>query len=218
MLKEDVNVDDLLYDPFDKKEIKKLKARKGFDVKLSNLDLDKVLSYIVLYYDFKSELRVAIPDYTERKRTAMDMAGYGLNKRGAYPKEVEEVLLGKNSDVNMLIIKYMLLFGKPEYMMLHSYYSILIQEHMRSLSGNLKNPKDTIKNIGDLNKALDELDTKLFGGRESIDLKSELYKEVEKKLDIKPEDIAYQLENGEDVGSNPYGDYEVQSPKFMGDK
>ena len=65
MLIEDVNNKEMLYDPFSKVSIKKLKKdHKEFDKKLDGLDIDKIISYIILYYDFKSNLRIELQHHT----------------------------------------------------------------------------------------------------------------------------------------------------------
>lgn len=68
---------------------------------LERKDRNKILTYIELMYDQKSELN-KIPDLKERKDTAMSMA-----KLNPHDDEMKEIMDIKNDQVNELIFYYL---------------------------------------------------------------------------------------------------------------
>lgn len=234
---EGYSIDDIkggtyLYDPTKEEEYTKLKKYPEFNVKLKKLSLNKVIQYVILVYDFSSELRKEIRDHVQRKSVAAKIVGYKISEiTGKFETLVEEFLAGENEEVNEMVVRYVSLFGKPEYVQLTTYYELFIQENKALMNGGSREKlKALIEGMDKLTDKITELEEKLFGGKESIDFRQHLYASVEKKrLGIRAEEIAEDLANGKTPlgGYNPYGDYDItqtdnksvdKSFKFVGDR
>ena len=216
MKKEDLNLEEFLYNPFDKDSLKKLQEIDEFKPNPADLDKEKLLRYIILMYDFNTPLRKEYPDYWKRKKEASKLAGYICNVR--LEKRVEELLLEKDMEINNMILKYIMLHGDPDYVMLHTYSHMYVIINFNARSGEFG--KDDIKNIKELNIQIKELTERLFGGEPTDSLRNLLYKRIEEdRAVLTPEDFADQLTKGEDPleGFDVYDKgYKPEKPKYLG--
>ena len=206
MEQSDINTKVLLYNPFDKDTALKLADKyEEFNFSFTNLtDKRKIVAYTILVYDIHSPLRVDIHDLYERKRAAAQLAGFNPGSGGYFDKKTEDAILGENEDVNRAIIRYVLCFSNPDYTMLISFLEMFQKANQGALKGSPTAAK--IKNIESLNKTIKRLDTAIFGGDESINLRKALYEKAdEMRIALRPENIVERLEQGkEGVEINPY--------------
>jgi len=206
MEQSDINTKVLLYDPFNKDTALKLAEKyEEFNFTFTNLtEKRKVVGYIILLYDLHSQLRIDIHDLYERKRTAAQLAGFKAGSGGYFDKKAEEAILGENEDVNRAIIRYTACFFNPDLTMLVSFLSMYWVANSEALKGKPSSTK--IKNIETLNKNIKQLDSNIFGGDESINLRRALYEKAdEMRVALRPEDVTERLEEGkEGVDYNPY--------------
>ena len=199
MEQSDINTKVLLYDPFNKDTALKLADKyEEFNFTFTNLtDKRKIIAYIVLMYDLHSPLRVDIHDLFERKRAAAQLAGFKVGSSGYFDKKAEEAILGENEDVNKAIIRYTACFFNPDLTMLVSFLSMYWVANSEALKG--KPTSTRIKNIDALNKTIKRLDSAIFGGDESINLRRALYEKADSmRIALKPEDVTERLEEGKD--------------------
>ena len=168
------------------------------------------LTFVVLMYDPNSELIEKFPNFWSRKRIAAEVAGFPLcrtgERKGLFQEEEEKILLGGYSLLNRMCIRYCLLFHDIEYLTLISYLEIFIQETMKVMELNdEKDSKVLISNIDNLNSKIRLLGEKVMGGRETEDMRKELYKLViSERLGLRPELIAKSLKEQDPPISSPY--------------
>ena len=212
-----INYSKFLFDPSDPDLIVKLSRHKEFAAKVVNKR--KVVQYIILMYDKNNdEIRAEYPFYPQRKLEVARCVGLTEGKKVS--KGVEDILIGKNEDVNAMIIRYLTLFNDPDLLMLSSYYEIYINLNKEAYRGEVD--KNTIANLETVNKAIKSLTEGLFGGKDETELRQELYKSIEEQsLGIRPEEIAEALQSGKDPlkGFSPYqSEYLPESIRFLGDR
>ena len=163
-------------------------------------------------YDLNSSLRKEILDHGERKNQACQLAGFKL-KKNKFSKEVENFLVGENFYVNNMIVKYILLFSDPDYLLLQMDYNMYAVAGLKAFSGNFD--RFDIESNFKLNKRIKEVTNNLFGGDESRNLRRALYKSIEDKREmLKPEDIAEKMAKGED----PLDGYDKYDEGYKPDK
>lgn len=213
-----------LYDPFRKDLVSKMESDyEEFRLNFGNLQSRKeeVLRYIIIMYDLKSPYRQMYPDHMDRKREAALRAGFALGVHKTFSNWVEDMLVGQNEEVNVAIVKYLMLFGIPELTALEGCISQFVaeSEKMMKRKGDMKTYQ--------LQKALmhdmDRYENKIFGGQEALDMRKALYQNLEqRRRAVRPEDIAKRLkDNPSDKldDFSPYGeDYQVEPLKFIGDE
>lgn len=189
---------------FDPKDLCFLDNFKGYpefnpDAWEFDISRKQVLTYIVLMYDPNSELQEKVPNYWQRKRISAELAGFPIftkgERKGLFSEQEERILLGESDTINRMCIRYCLLFHDVEYLTLVSYMELFIQETMRVMESNgVKDTKAIIGNIDSLNGKIRELTELVFGGRESEDMRKELYRSViSEMLIIRPELISKRL-------------------------
>jgi hypothetical protein len=217
-----MNIDDLelnlyLYNPSDKEDIQKLiNSYPEFSVELANLEKDRerLIQYIIIFYDKNSEVKNRIKDLFQRKASVAQMVGFRLDKNGKFKETIKECLLGQNDSFNSMCIKYMMLFNNPDIAMLEVMTDLYAKELAKSLKTTPKTPskdvKETLANIDQLNKQINIKTESIFGGQEPRKLEEKLYYYMEQeRLRLSPEDIARKIQDGERITNiDPYNLYD----------
>lgn len=219
----DLKLNRLLYDPSKDTDLIRLKKEYvEFNTPVRGLEANKILRYVILMYDRNSELREEYPNIHQRKAIAAQLAGFSLNKNRKFPEVIEEMLLGKIKEVNIMIVKYILLYPDPDALALEVYYEMIVRQSTLTM-GKIADPreyKDILANTENLRKKISELTQSVFGGDELNSIKRELYGMIEeKRTAIRPEDIAEKIEKGlNPIDENPYGDYKPEPIKLISKK
>ena len=212
-----LNFSKFLYDPSDPDLLGRLSRHKEFDSKVTNKR--KVVQYIILMYDKNNdEIREEYPFYPQRK---MEVARcVGLIEGNKATKGVEDILIGKNEDVNAMVIRYLTLFNDPDLLMLSALYEININLNKAAYRGIID--KNIITNLDIVNLKIKDLTEGLFGGKDETELRQELYKSIEEQsLGIRPEEIAEALQSGKSPlkGFTPYkSEYLPEEIRFLRDR
>lgn len=213
-----IDTSKFLYDPTDEKSYMQLKKIKEFKQNCG-MTLYKVIPYIIYMYDPASEeIEQEFPYLPQRKMSVATMVGMVMGGGYVNPK-IEEMLIGNNREVNMMVVKYLQLFNNPDIELLAAYkqiYSTLQQEAM----GGAHN-KNIIDSLETVNGAIKSLSERILRGKDETRLTAELYSTMEGRgLGIRVEDIAEKLKQGQDPFPevNPYGKYKPKKLKFVGDK
>ncbi len=141
----------------------KLLDYEEFGVRLpASLPLDKVFKYIVYTYDQKSPFVLQIDDLIQRKKEAIQEAGF-VARNNIFPEAVKKILNCENEKINEMIIRYCRLQGKDFTNLVASqeaFYQINIQ-----LLSNIKTDNDdaveVAKKKAALDKAADEFNERL---------------------------------------------------------
>ena len=208
-----------LYDPKTPESYLQLKEYEEFKAVLpQTLPRDRIIQYIIWMYDRASDVvRAEYPLYTQRKREVARMVGLIGGEKN---RSVENALIGLNSAVNAMAVKYIKMFNSPEYSMLVVYREIAVHLQRQALSGEVD--KALIDNIEKITSAIVDLEEKVFYGKDETELRAELYRTIEDEdLGVMSEQIAEKLAKGQDPlkGVNPYGEgYKPDKMKFLEDK
>lgn len=223
----EINVSKLLFNPADKDFISKLKVYEEFNGDYHGLDEKKVLTYIVLLYDFNSDLKTIITRLWPRKYEAAIIAGFKLVKqknKNVFQKEVEEMIMGKYESINAMITRYLFLFDNPSYIAQMANMEILEKLSMcaHEPQGKPSDYNTIAETIEKLRTRISELDKQIFGGEDELfNVRKLLYAKIEKdRLLLTPEDIADKKINKEEVVDiNPYGEgYNPGNPHLIVDE
>jgi len=210
-----------LYDPKNEDSFMKLLKYKEFKV-IRSREASRIIQYVILMYDLaNTEIVQEYPHLSHRKMMIARMVGLVEGK--SIRPAIEDILIGKDSRVNAMIIKYLHLFNNPSLLMLESYKEIYAKLNQLVMGGNIE-PKDytkTIQNIEVLHNAINNLADTVLKGKDETQLREDLYRSIEGRgLGIRVEDIAEKLQRDEPIfpEANPYGKYVPKKLKFEGDR
>lgn len=222
MTLEDIDGSRFLYDPTAKDLVKKLQtAIPEFTNYKGKIPQLKVYQYIILLYDPSSPLWRNVLDYYVRKSTCAEMVGFPRTK-GQWSKEAEAILIGEDSEVNDMIVAYIAQLGMVEMYQLVAYLSLLSSETRKAIDykGD-KNSIDIITKTGDKIRDLLKVVFRSGDYDEIAQVRKALYSRLEKeRLRIRPEEVVSMIseEGGLPQEFNPYGNYQVEKSKFVGDE
>ncbi|MBN2661573.1 MAG: hypothetical protein JXR54_09930 [Tannerellaceae bacterium] len=193
------------------------------DLYLEKTSRNSVFRYIVLMYDTESPYVIKYKDITTRRMQAARNCNFP--RSGVeYQSEVERLVLGKNSRVNKMALRYMFLQSDIDFLQYQSYQIMYYKQLKNTIDGDYDDPSKYTKlkaNLDSLSGELKKLQTAIFHGDESKDMKKALYDFASKiNLDFRPEHRASRVEKGKDaVDESPYPkDYEVEKLTFNNDE
>lgn len=151
-----------------------------------------VLRYITYVYDENSPFRKEVGDLFERKRQAAIEAGFEVDDKEKFSPEVEEMIFGKNTKVNKMVVRYIQLHYNRKFS-----YLIYLEDSFEKLLRDSLGGKENVHNMKAVQKELDEMYEEMLANDDSVDLRTRLYKFVTKeRLGISPEEIAEKIQNG----------------------
>lgn len=168
---------------------------KEFKVNLlsDGLDKNQIIRYIACVYDKESPFRSEYPDVNTRKSMAMIFLGVELDDDGAFPPDIEKVMLNKNDHVNKMIVRYGMMHRNHDYSLL-----IALEDDFGRKMKAIH--EGSTYNFGEVDKISDKLETlhaKILSGDRSKELRDELYSFIEKDtLGLRPENMAKKLNDG----------------------
>ena len=216
---ENINTSKCIVDPKDKDFENKMTEKS--DIFRLPKDRKRLLAYLVLVYDIKSEIRRNHPELTQRKIIAAEAIGFERNKEtGHYDPYIEDCLLGKNDDFNRAICEYLYFNFNNDYKLLElliDKYDYAIEDQRRKMQV-LKDSER--KNLQNMKADIEELEHKVFGGEETINLKRMLYEGVDNMKDPLPrkENEMDEFERDGLMSRSPFKNYIPAPLKFVGDK
>jgi hypothetical protein len=182
-----------------------------------------VFAYIVFTYDIESPFVIRYKDWATRRMQTARKCGFPKNGNEYHP-EVESIILGKKPRVNTIVLRYLFLQNDIDFMQYQSYQAMYYRQVKNSLEADYENPShyDKLKkNIDSLSKELKGLQTAIFHGDETKDMRKALYDFASKiTLDFRPEHRAARVEKGEKaIDDSPYPkDYEPKKLTFNNDE
>ncbi len=140
---------------------------------------DRIIRYIVFMYDRNTPL-LEIDDYNKRKVHAIRLAGSRPNTEGYFAEWIQNMLIGRNSDVNAMIIRYCRMQHPRSYGLLvagnESYYNILFDITNNESD---KKGKDLFLKAENLNKKIDAIKDELLNEAPDPELERDLFKFIE---------------------------------------
>lgn len=178
----------------------------------------KILKWIILCYDIKSDFREVTNVYKRKIDSALS-AGFEKGPDGyIYPSYIRAIN-GDDQVVNKWIIRYCRIQHSAKFSKLCVYED----ELYRDLQGlkDLTEPnarRIAIQNINNLESEVGVLQREFLAGDETKNIVDELYNHVEiEQLELTPEDIAHKIKNGEDAVGD-YSPYKKRGrPKKLND-
>jgi hypothetical protein len=152
----------------------------------------KFINYCIFMYDVKSQFVASYNILGVRKRESAIAAGFELDDNGKFDSQTESILTGLNEYANWAAIAFINLTGNYEMQALTAYLELLNKFTHDAYSMN--SDKDTIKSIKDTTLLIEQSFEKVFGGKETLDMKKALYAYNENKnLMLRPEQVAKAL-------------------------
>jgi hypothetical protein len=163
---------------------------------------NKVIRYIVLFYDRKTPLS-RIESIPIRKAEAAKIAGFELEEN-KFTEFVEEVLSCENTLVNAMIIRYLRLSNNHKFAML----STTTELFYRSLQKQLDGEDVKFKDVQAMEKEIALITEELTQGDRNQNLTSDMYQLIDmEKIDLSPEAISVRIKAGlPGVSYNPYAE------------
>ena len=197
------NYSNFLYDPFAPDTVKRLEEYDEFHFTVP--DKPKTVSYIILMYDIKSDLKKLYEGLYERKRNAAIQAGFVLTN-GKFEPWVESMILGENDAVNDALLRYVRLFGIPDATAYIAYDEILHKQVLAAMHETDEKKLKTIQdNIENAMEKRNSIERRIFSGDEVETVRAALYRYAEKiRLKLRPEDVAVAIERNELDLPDPY--------------
>jgi len=189
----------------------------------SEIPLIDICRYLVLMYDINSPMRDQVRMYYERKHKCAEILNFPTGKTG-WATEVEDMLIGKNQQFNVLIASYIAQMGLPEYTQLIAYLEIQKIKYMEIFSGKMSDKSDQI--LQRITTAIGDITHKLFGTGQEDEItmaRKALYQRsaIDKSRYIPTPETMVKLMESEGKlpeDCNPYPDnYEVETSTFLGD-
>lgn len=186
------------------------------------ITLYSLFKYIVLTFDVESPYVIKYSDWAQRRRLTAKECGFPM-KGMHYLPEAESIILGKKQSTNRIILRYCFLQNDIDFIKHFSYQNMLYTQLKMVMDESIEKPADydkLKKNIDDLTHELRGLENAIFHGDESKLLRSALYDFTARiSLDIRPEDRADKIEEGEEVVDDvPYTNYEKKKMTFADDE
>jgi len=190
-----MNYDKLPYPPFNKKTIERLNEFSEFK-NFRHKEKENLIYYLILVYDRNSDLFLIHSDnlYLRKKEAAIKV-GFKLDKEKHFEADIEAVLVGENEHFNLCVFRYVRMSGVPDLPVLIKYIEMLDHEMAAPLPDKPKERADVRNNIDVLLKKVEELEIKIFTGRESEAARESLYRLIERIRVPRPENIADDIEN-----------------------
>jgi len=142
---------------------------------------DRIIKYIVFMYDRNTPL-TEIDDWNKRKIHAIRLAGSRPNKEGYFSGWVRNMLIGRNPEVNAMIIRYCRLQHPRIYGLLvagnESYYNLLLDI---TSNESEKKDKDLFMKAEKMNKKLDAMTNELLNEAPDPELEKDLFRFIEEE-------------------------------------
>ena len=169
--------------------IREFKANPG-----EGLNNNKVMLYILCMYDFHSPYRLKYNDVLKRKIEVAHDVGFTVEEGGIYEPVVEDFLKGKNAIVNKKIVQFVMLHRSYKYAYQISVETAYFNLMLDVQSGETK----SITKLGELRDELESNLTELLNQDNNPYLRDEILRYMEnERLQLRPEDIAKKLQDGE---------------------
>jgi hypothetical protein len=170
-------------------KIKEFKTSAG-----EGIDNDKVNRYVLLMYDQNSPYRGKYHDVLKRKVEIAHDLEFTVIENGEFESPIEEILRGKNEIVNRKIVQFVRMHRSFKYSYLvaieSSYYNLMLE----IIGGDTKK----LSTAKDLRDDLETSMLEILNADNNPYLKDEVLRYMEsERLDLRPEDIAKKMQNGE---------------------
>lgn len=190
-----------------------------FNFNISRVNHKKALTYIALMYDKESYFRKDIKRYLERKYKSGIAAGFSVDDDGTFhEKAVEKMLLGGFDDFNKAVVQYAVLQYDLDYARL-VVFELNLHKFLLKAMTKMDEKGDLKKQMDALTKDINDIEKRIFGGDETINMRKALYEGTSQtRLRLRPEDALDEFKVTGLADWSPYGKgYKPEGIKFVGD-
>lgn len=188
------------------------------------LETPKIIRYVVACYDKESPVVSAYKKrWMVKKRESAIVAGFPQTEGGKFTKDADSVIFCQNNVINRVILRYLYLLHDRLYQTYVIYNEMYLHQSAELMRYDFAQPahaKAAKENLDTLGRDIEEVEYKIFSGEETKVMKDLLYEESTNLFnELRPERIAIRLEEGKKaVDYSPYGNYEPEKMKFLGDE
>jgi hypothetical protein len=170
-------------------KIKEFKLSAG-----EGLDNNKINLYVLLLYDKGSPYRKKFKDILKRKVEVVHDLGFEITPEGLFEPIVEDFLKGRNKIVNQKVVQFVRMHRSYNYSYQVSVEAAYANLMLEIQSGETKG----LKNLADMRDDLEKNLMEMLGEDNNPYLRDEMLRYMEsERLELRPEDIARKLQNGE---------------------
>lgn len=161
---------------------------------------NKIIRYINFMYSMELTcIKRDFADVRARKAECAIQAGFEYDpSNGKFDKRVEDMLDGKNTIINRMIVA----FARINYSNTYKIYVTLVDKLDEGMRALRDNPDVTPDDIAKWEKAADvieRMEEKLLSGDNSKPITAALVKKIEEEsLGLRPEDVAFKIKAGKD--------------------
>jgi hypothetical protein len=161
----------------------------------TGINNELVMLFIMCMYDKSTPYRNKYPDILKRKIEVANDVGFKIDSHGEFDPPVEDFLKGKNKVVNEKIVEFVRIHRNFKYTYLvtieQAYYSLMLE--------SLTDPTvNSMKKMKDIQLELEETLMELINDDNNPHLNDTVLRYVEeKRLGLRPEDVALKLKNNE---------------------
>lgn len=161
---------------------------------------DKIIRYIILFYDKNTPLKDIIDDITQRKTEAAKLAGFKL-VNNHFEDVVHEIMKCDNPSVNKMIFTYSKIFNSRAWTTFITMQDIYYKELQKTLDWTGLLSATEVKKIDDLGKMVDRAQNEVLNEDKNIKLQQELLSFIEETDFAEmptPENIAAKRRDGKE--------------------
>lgn len=175
------------------------------------LDYNKVLRYICFAYDKGTPLPGKMENLLKTKLEAAELAGFEKTDK-KFQDDVNKMILGKNNDINLMIVRFLSIFHDTDFMEFKTYkeahFDIMDQIRNADKSDS-KKYSELLKVADTLSKYMSDRINNIFHPEETREQIMAMYEMVDyEELEITPEKIAERIASGQNIIDHPiYGDW-----------
>ena len=178
----------------------------------THLNTESLLRYCMLFYQ-KHDLRNFIPAFQQQKTQMAIWAGFELDsKTKTFSTSLEDVLMGKNLEVNKLIARVKQLTDDVVYQEFITLESVRYRHMLLLESGDEKNSKTSLDILERVSISLKRLEEEMLKEDIHTPIKDALYHSVVLATLPRPETIAKAKKDGTLVEIIDEGPYDVEYP------
>jgi hypothetical protein len=172
----------------------KLASLPSFRHTFRKIDKEKIIRYIILMYDKDTPFRKRYNKVNQRKIEVARYVGFEHEDGGLFSDDVNDMLMGNNNDVNRMVVEYVRHQKNYKYT-----YLVGLEEGFHTILQEVTNGKiSNLSKLEDMQNQLEQTMTDLLNDDKSIGLREDLMEYMEEeRLELRPEDIAEKILNGE---------------------
>ena len=178
-----------------------------------------IVKYIAYMYDPGTPVYTMVPDVMKRRFYSAELADLPKQNSVRFTPSVEKILTGEDKLINDAIVSFVAKNNSALYTKLVVYLTALELQLKAILAGGYKS--DALEAVDLLEKGISDITRKILNEDSARFTLDALYDKVRsEKLQLRPEDIADKIREGEDpVDIKPYGeDYKFPKNEWNGVK